>query len=468
MKRITIPFIGLVRVLFSYAQTEQKGIVSTMNLSTPPQRFGRSSIWLLVCLLLVSSCQDHRPLNPQVLSADVAHAWMQMHIRLTLSTTGYNSVVSDRSFGYAGITMYEAVLPGIEGSTSLLAQIGGSSLTPSQSADQYYWPESLNAAMASITKQFFESTSAANLKSIDSLETVYKNQFQAATNPDKLMNAETYGRQVANAIFAWSKTDGAHQAYKNVTDPTYTPPAGPGLWVPTPTAAPILPRWGNNRTFIANSAVSSQPGPPIAYSEDPGSAFYAMVNEVYTTSQSLTKTDTTTARFWADTPGNLNVPAHATNILTQLLVTTNQDLFKAAAAYARHGIALSDAAVSTFKTKYTYNLLRPFTYIRNVLKKTTWSPLLPTPPHPEYSAAHAVVSAASGAVLEKLFGASYTFTDNSYASSYGVRSYTTFQEYVQEAGRSRLLGGIHYGPSISAGLSQGTKVGTMVNQLTIK
>ena len=439
-----------------------------MNRSTPPQRFVRFSIWLLVCTLLTASCQDHQQPTTPVLAADVAHAWMQMQIRLTLRTTGYNSVVSDRSFGYAGITMYEAVLPGIVGSTSLLAQIGGSSVTPSQPADQYYWPESLNAAMASVTRQFFESTSAANLKSIDSLETVYKNQFQAATSTDKLTNAETYGRQVANAIFEWSKTDGGHQAYKNVTDPTYTPPVGPGLWVPTPTAAPILPRWGNSRTFIANSAVSSQPGPPIAYSEDPSSAFYAMVNEVYTTSQSLTKTDTTTARFWADTPGNLNVPAHATNILTQLSMTANQDLFKAAAAYARHGIALSDAAVSTFKTKYTYNLVRPFTYIRNVMKKTTWNPVIPTPPHPEYSAAHAVVSAASAAVLEKLFGTSYSFSDNSYASSLGVRSYTTFQEYAQEAGRSRLLGGIHYAPSISTGLIQGAKVGNMVNQLTIK
>ena len=134
--------------------------------------------------------------------------------------------------------MYEAVLPGIEGSTSLLAQIGGNSLTPGKSADQYYWPESLNAAMASITRQFFESTSAAGLKSIDSLETVYKNQFQAATIADNLTNAETYGRQVANAIFEWSKTDRGSPAYKNLTDPSYTPRSGPGLWVPTPTAIP--------------------------------------------------------------------------------------------------------------------------------------------------------------------------------------------------------------------------------------
>lgn len=428
----------------------------------------RSAIRLFVCTLLTVSCQDHPSPADPIFSADVAHAWMQMHIRLTRSTAGYNSVVSDRSFGYAGITMYEAVLPVIEGNTSLLAQIGGSSLTPDKSGDQYYWPESLNAAMARITRQFFESTSAANLKTIDSLETVYKNQFLALTSPDKLTNAETYGRQVADAIFEWSKTDGGHQAYKNVTDPTYTPPVGLGLWVPTPTGVPILPRWGNSRTFIANSAVSSQPGPPTPYSEDPGSAFYAMANEVYTTSQSLTKTDTTTARFWADTPGNLNVPAHATNILTQLLVTTKQDLLKAAAAYALHGIALSDAAVSTFKTKYNYNLLRPFTYIRTVMNKSTWNPVIPTPPHPEYSAAHAVVSAASAAVLEKLFGVGFKFSDKTYESSYGVRSYNTFQEYAREAGRSRLLGGIHYGLSISAGLTQGAKVGTLVNQLTIK
>ena len=165
---------------------------------------------------------------------------MQLQIRLTLSTTGYNSVVSDRSFGYAGITMYEAVLPGIEGSTSLLAQIGGNSVTLSKSADQYYWPESLNAAMASITKQFFESTSAANLKSIDSLETVYKDEFQAISSVDKLTNAETYGRQVANAIFEWSKTDGGHQAYKNVTDPTYTPPVGQGCGYLRPPQPPFF------------------------------------------------------------------------------------------------------------------------------------------------------------------------------------------------------------------------------------
>ncbi|MDQ2720227.1 MAG: vanadium-dependent haloperoxidase [Bacteroidota bacterium] len=193
-----------------------------------------------------------------------------------------------------------------------------------------------------------------------------------------------------------------------------------------------------------------------------------MVNELYTISLSLTHEDSTVAKIWGDQPGNLNVPAHATNILTQLIVLNKMDLYSAAAAYALHGIAMNDASISTFKTKYTYNLLRPITYIRNVMQHSTWNSVLPTPPHPEYSAAHAVVSGASAAVLENIFGRNYKFTDYSYESSYGTRSFNSFQDYANEAGHSRLLAGIHYGPSIAAGLIQGKKIGEMVNRLKVK
>jgi hypothetical protein len=162
------------------------------------------------------------------------------------------------------------------------------------------------------------------------------------------------------------------------------------------------------------------------------------------------------------------VPAHATNILTQLIVLSKKDLFEAAAAYALHGIAMNDASISTFKTKYTYNLLRPISYIRNVMQHTAWNSVLPTPPHPEYTAAHAVVSAASAVVLEHIFGKNYKFTDYTYDGSYGARSFNSFEEYAKEAGHSRLLAGIHYSPSITAGLIQGGKIGELVNKLKVK
>lgn len=427
---------------------------------------------IAVFIVLMSGCKkSNTPDTIHIVKyqADVANAWMQMQIRLTQSTPGYNSVVSDRSFAYAGITMYEALVPGIQGSVSFLPQIGMFAVLINKNREQYYWPASVNAAMAMITKSFFENTSPSNMASIDSLEAAYSNKFQNEAGAEKIQNAVAFGHEVATSVFAWSKTDGGHQAYKHIVDPTYTPPTGIGLWVPTFPAfgPPVHPHWGDNRSFISNIATLTQPAAPIPYYESNHSLFYSMVNELYTISLSLTHEDSTIAKFWGDQPGNLNVPAHATNILCQLLVKNSSDLGTATRAYALHGIAMNDACISVFKTKYQYNQVRPITYIKNVMGHTKWNSVLPTPPHPECTAAHAVISAASAVVLEAFFGKSYAFTDYTYHNTYGARTYTSFDNYAQEAGRSRLLAGIHYSPSISAGLIQGRQVGNMVVKLMV-
>ncbi|MGZ8554282.1 MAG: vanadium-dependent haloperoxidase [Chitinophagaceae bacterium] len=426
---------------------------------------------IAVFVVFFSGCKKHDTPGPTGnYPADVANAWMQMQIRLTRSTTGYNSVVSDRSFAYAGIALYESLVPGIPGYRSLLPQIGGAAVAIVKGRDEYYWPASVNASMAMLTRNFFETTSAANMASIDSLEAAFAIKFQGEAEAIKIQNAVEFGRQVATSIFAWSATDGAHQAYSHIVDPTYVAPVGDGLWVPTFPAfgSPVHPHWGDNRSFIANVAASTQPGAPIPYSASAHSHFYAMVNEVYTISLSLSHEDSIIAKFWGDQPGNLNVPAHATNILTQLIVTNKLDLGAAAAAYALHGIAMNDASISVWKTKYHHNLVRPITYIRNVLGHTTWNTVIPTPPHPEYTAAHAVISAASAVVLEKIFGTHYSFTDHSYDATYGPRTYNSFDDYAKEAGRARLLAGIHYSPSIATGLTQGRQVGNKVVLLRLK
>src|ERR1700754_1505799 len=93
-----------------------------------------------VVIFALSGCRKHDSPGPiSKYTADLANDWMQMQIRLTSSTTGYNSVVSDRSFAYAGITLYESLVAGIPGYRSLLAQIGGSPVAPDKNRDQYYW-----------------------------------------------------------------------------------------------------------------------------------------------------------------------------------------------------------------------------------------------------------------------------------------------------------------------------------------
>lgn len=340
-------------------------------------------------------------------SAEVATAWMKLQIKLTMSTPGFNSVVSNRSFGYAGLVLYESIVPGIEGCNSLLPQLHANAIVTARQGNLYYWPASANAAMAFITKSFFANTSAANKVSIDSLDAAFTAKFQSVATTEQLNNSVGFGQAVAAKIFDWSKTDGAHEINLHVTDSGYIPPIGAGLWIPTPPlfGLAVLPHWGDNRSFVPGIVDASQPPPPISYSEDTKSPFFKMVNELYTISLSLTHQDSITVKFWGDgIPGNLNVPAHATNILIQLIELNKFNLEDAAIAFCKHGVAINDASISVFKTKFQYNLIRPISYIRNVMGHTGWNSVIVTPSFPEYTAAHAVVSAASATVLESIFG----------------------------------------------------------------
>ncbi len=424
--------------------------------------------------LVIISCKksDFQGPHAETYPADVAVAWMNLQMKLNKTTAGYNPFVGDRSFGYSGIALYESVEPGIPDCQPVVSQLTGFSVSslPQLKKGIYYWPASANAAMALITKDLFANTTPSNFTTIDSLEAAFNQQFQSKATPQQLQNSVDFGRAIASAIFEWSKSDGGDQAYLHNTDPTYVPPVGPGLWIPTPTAfaAATLPHWGDNRSFIPNMASFSQPGPPIAYSEEPKSAFYQMADDLYQQSLALTHEDSLTAKFWGDIPGNYNAPSHATSILTQLIVLNKLDLGAAAIAYAKHGIAISDASISVFKTKYTYNLLRPISYIRNVMGHTTWNSVIPTPAHPDYTPAHAVASAASALVMDEIFGYNYSFTDHSYDATWGPRSYNSFKDYATEAAHSRFLAGIHFMPSLEAGLIQGEKIGKMVNRLRFK
>jgi hypothetical protein len=141
---------------------------------------------------------------------------------------------------------------------------------------------------------------------------------------------------------------------------------------------------------------------------------------------------------------------------------------EAAVLYCKHGIAGNESLVVCFATKYKNNLLRPVTYIRTVIGKPNWNSLVPTPPFPEYSSAHAIISTAFAAVLEDQFGKNVSFTDYTYKDLYGPRTYNSFEHYAEEAAISRIYGGIHYTFSAVEGMKQGKIVGKEVNRLKFK
>nr|PZN48364.1 MAG: hypothetical protein DIU61_18890 [Bacteroidota bacterium] len=341
----------------------------------------------------------------------------------------------------------------------------------------YYWPASANAALASILRALLPHTPPNLASSIDSMEMHYHDLFQQEVDPEILQRSVDFGQSVAAAIFEWSTTDGARDAYKSPFADDYVPPTGPGKWVSTgefPFDQPVYPYWGSLRSFVNGSADATQPPPPPTYSEEPGSPFYEAVNEIYTMSQHLTHDDSVVAKFWAYAPLDPERPlsfegtGHAANMAVQVMKKKNYTLEDAAVLICKHALAGHEAGISCVKTKFTYNLVRPITYIHNVLGHRQWKPVIPTPPFPEYTSGHAAVSMAYAAILEAEFGTNYAFTDHTFDGTFGPRKFESFEAYAKEAALSRLKGGIHYRFAMDAGLKQGRMVASKVLQLKFK
>jgi len=421
-----------------------------------------------------TGCEEtpHGPSNNNVSKypADVAIKWIKLQQKLTKKTPGFDPAVSSRSYAYSGLTLYEAVVKGMPEYNSVASPLIGDNINALPNHQVIDWAASANAAMAFILKNLFANTSEANKATIDSLESALNAEYENKSTAQIVTASGEYGRKIANSIFEWSKGDGGHEAYKGAIDNSYVVPKGPGLWVPTPPALspPIRPSWGNNRSFIPNSAVSTAPGPPITYSENPDSDFYKMVNKVYTISLSLTEEDVKIVKHWGDLPANYNAPSHYTHIATQLVEENELKLDQAAVTYAKHGIALNEAIISVFKAKYIHNLIRPISYIRSVLGQAAWNTVIPTPPHPEYPSGHATVGGASYTVLASIFGKDHAVVDRAHENLYGARSYENLKAYATEAAWSRVLAGIHYQLSADVGLAEGEKVGDLVNKIEFK
>jgi hypothetical protein len=246
--------------------------------------------------------------------------------------------------------------------------------------------------------------------------------------------------------------------------------AGPGRWVPTSLAAqqqkPLLPGWGNNRSFaMPNGAACPLPAPP-AYSEDKESEFYGQALEVYRTAQSLSDEQREIARFWSDDPMlSPTPPGHWMSIALDVLDREDASTEKNVDVLARLGIAMADAFIACWNSKFEYDLLRPVTYIKRVIDPK-WEPLLITPPFPEYPSGHSTQSGAAALVLTEAFGEKFAFRDATHErDGLQARKFDSFWAAAEEAGISRLYGGIHFRAAIERGLEQGRCVGAHVNAL---
>lgn len=257
----------------------------------------------------------------------------------------------------------------------------------------------------------------------------------------------------------------------------YRPTKGEGLWYPTPPAyiEAIEPHWRTIRPMLIDSCSQFKPEPPTAFNKDTTSDFYKLAYEVYQTGNTLTDQQRFIASYWDCNPFAVNTSGHMAigfkkispgghwmNITSLVTAQTGLPFDKALLTHSLVAMTLMDAFISCWDEKYRSNRIRPETVINRYIN-VRWQPLLQTPPFPEYTSGHSVISTAVAEVLTYLMGDNVAFTDNTeILFELPERKFKSFRQAAMEAAISRLYGGIHYRDAVENGQKQGKAIGSFV------
>jgi hypothetical protein len=289
-----------------------------------------------------------------------------------------------------------------------------------------------------------------------------------------------YSKEIAKKyvahVLAFSKSDNYNKLSTRIR---YTPSKKEGSWYPTPPAymEAVEPNWKIIRPMLLDSGEQCKPLPPVAFSQDSTSAFYQLAMEVYQVTNASTMEQKEIAAFWDCNPfaisssGHLMVGfkkispgGHWMNIASIASSKAKLPLEKSILIQAVTAATLMDAFISCWDEKYRSNRIRPETYINRSID-SKWMPLLQTPPFPEYTSGHSVISAAAAEVLTHFLGDNFAYMDDTELMfELPARSFQSFREASREAAISRLYGGIHFRDAIENGVSQGAAIGSIIVQ----
>ncbi|WP_367770336.1 phosphatase PAP2 family protein [Flavobacterium sp. WC2421] len=285
---------------------------------------------------------------------------------------------------------------------------------------------------------------------------------------------------VVNQMMEYVKADGFSKlsSYKK-----YTPTEGDGYWQPTGPGymMAIEPNWFQIRPFYLVSCDQFKPAPPAPFDLTKTSSFYIQLNEVYKVVNKLSKKQRAIASFWDCNPFILNQIGHVEFGLKKIspgghwmgitgiaCLKKGTSLTQTAFIHCSVAITLSDAFISCWDEKYRSNRIRPETAINKWIDKR-WKSVLQTPPFPEYTSGHSVISTAAATVLTQILGTNFSFTDTT-ELEFGLsqRKFKSFLQASQEAAISRLYGGIHYRDAIENGVLQGSQIGKYIGDKILK
>lgn len=425
-------------------------------------------------ILVVFSCKKEQ--QAIVISTKDYHAAVDQLTEVMIHDI-FSPPVASRIYVYPNIAAYETLNQNSDTYKSLVSQLNGLTTLKFEKKEA-----SINLELASViaylnvAKELVFSKERVTTYR-DSLYTNWEN-----LNLEEFTTAKNYGLEISEQIITWMNADKYAETRTMPDYNIYTD--DPSQWEPTPPAymKGIEPHWNKLRPFVLDSAAQFKPVTHPKFSLEKGSTFYKELIDVYDLTNNIREKgddceEIEIARFWDCNPfvsvnkghfmfaeKKITPGAHWIGICKIACKQSDADYTKTVYAYTKTSIAIADAFISCWDEKYRSNLIRPETLINKHID-LDWAPILQTPPFPEYTSGHSVVSGASSEVLTEIFGDKFAFDDTT-ELPYGLpmRSFKSFRLAAQEAAISRLYGSIHYKAAVEVGVDQGISLGTLVNK----
>lgn len=423
-----------------------------------------------VCLLFIS-CEKQKSI---VVTPDEYHAAIENVTQIMIHDI-FSPPVASRIFVYPNVAAYEVIAQNSKTYSSLQGQLKGLDSIPALDPKSGV-NKDLAALIAhmEVSKQLVFSEDMIEVFR-DSLYEKWENE-----NSDEFEVSREYGLKVAERIKKWMGKDNYKETRTLPKFSVFAKQAG--RWQPTPPAYmdAVEPHWGEIRTLVLDSASQFKPAPALPFSLDKNSPFFKEVQEVYDISLATKKKgddceEIRIAQFWDCNPyvsvsqghmmfakKKISPGAHWMGIVKIACKINKADYDKTIFAYTKASIGMFEAFISCWDEKYRSNVVRPETVINQNIDEN-WKPLLQTPPFPEYTSGHSVLSTVAATVLTSIFGDNFSFKDDT-ELQFGLpsRSFKSFIEASKEAAMSRFYGGIHYRAAIENGMVEGKNVGDFV------
>ena len=431
----------------------------------------RKIIGTLFLFIICFNCRSKKEYNKELLeNTDLIHESMHKLTQVMVHDI-FSPPVASRIYAYPSIAAYETIIHGNSDYNSLAGQLNGLKDCPKPIENvEYNYEVAALTAFIDVAKEMIFSK-----KRIIEYETELNDKINQSGIPlDVLNRSQDFGNAVALHILDWRDTDNYKETRTYAIQPISTKQEA---WKPTPPdyMPGIEPHWNKIRPFVLDSAKQFIPLPHTSFSLERDSEFYKEMMEVYNVGLNLNEEEQAIAQFWDCNPfvshhqghvmfgtKKITPGGHWIGITAIATKQANFNFIQTLETYATVSIGISDAFISCWDEKWRSNLIRPETVINEHVDEN-WLPLLQTPPFPEHTSGHSVVSASAATILTKIVGDNFKFVDTSEVE-YGLpeRTFNSFIEASEEAAISRLYGGIHYMPAITNGVSQGKKVGQLV------